>query len=125
MASSLGFDGGLTCALRVTDLDRSIAWYEQTLSCNMLFRLDEIGWCELSTEVARVNIGLSNVEKAGGEGGATLTFGVKDIETARKQLEEKDVRFDGPTQVIEGMVKLATFFDPDDNALMLYQDLQC
>ncbi len=124
MASSLGFDGGLTCALKVTDLDRSLQWYQDVLGFELLYRVDEIGWCELKTEVSNVNVGLSQVETCGGDGNAILTFGVKDIERARKQLEDKSIRFDGPTQTIEGMVKLATFFDPDGNALMLYQDLQ-
>ena len=123
MASPLGFDGGLTCALKVTDLEKSIRWYQDILGFTVLYKVDEISWCELQTEVSRVNVGLSQVEKAGGGGGATLTFGVRDVDAARKQLEDKDVRFDGATQTIEGMVKLATFFDPDSNALMLYQDL--
>jgi hypothetical protein len=33
------------------------------------------------------------------------------------------VRFDGPTREYPGMVKLATFFDPDGNTLMLYESL--
>ncbi len=124
MASNLGYSGGLTCALKVTNLDKSLAWYQDTLGFELLYRVDEIGWCELRTNVDNVNVGLSQVEKCGGDGNAILTFGVKDIEHARKQLEGRDIRFDGPTQVYEGMVKLATFFDPDGNALMLYQDLQ-
>lgn len=124
MASPLGYDGGLTCALKVTDLEKSIRWYQDVLGFKLLYKLDDMGWCELATEVAKVNVGLSQVEKAGGEGGAVLTFGVKDIEVARGQLEAKDVRFDGPTQTIPEMVKLATFYDPDGNALMLYEDLQ-
>ena len=124
MASSLGYDGGLTCALNVTDLEKSLAWYQGVLGFKLLYKMDEMGWCELATSVERVNVGLSQVEEAGGKGGATLTFGVTDIDAARKQLEGQDVRFDGPTQTIEGMVKLATFYDPDGNALMLFQDLQ-
>ncbi len=124
MASSLGFDGGLTCALKVTDLNKSLKWYQDMLGFELLYRMDEMGWCELKTEVSNVNIGLSQVEACGGDGNAILTFGVKNIEHARKQLEGQDVRFDGPTQTMEGMVKLATFFDPDGNALMLFQDLQ-
>ena len=124
MASSLGYDGGLTCALNVTDLDKSLAWYQDVLGFKLLYKMDEMGWCELASCVERVNVGLSQVEEAGGTGGATLTFGVTDIDAARRQLEGNDVRFDGPTQTIEGMVKLATFYDPDGNALMLYQDLQ-
>lgn len=124
MTSGLNYDGGLTCSLRCTDMKRSIQWYQDVLGFKLLYQLDEMGWCELATSVSRVNVGLSQVEKAGGAGGATLTFGVKDIDAARKSLEGRKVRFDGPTQVIEGMVKLATFFDPDDNALMFFQDLQ-
>jgi len=124
MASSLGYNGGLTCALDVADMEKSLAWYQDVLGFKMLYKMDEMGWCELATNIDRVNIGLSQVEDAGGKGGATLTFGVNDIDTARKELEGKNVRFDGPTRTIEGMVKLATFFDPDNNALMLYQELR-
>ena len=118
------FDGGLTCALGVSDLDRSIAWYRDTLGFELLYRAEEMAWCELKTAVARVNLGLSQVEEAGGKGGATLTFGVEDIEAAKAELDEKEVRQDGPIQEIPGLVRLLTFFDPDDNALMLYQELQ-
>jgi predicted enzyme related to lactoylglutathione lyase len=123
MTSPLGYDGGLTCALDVTDLKRSIDWYTGVLGFKLLYSMDEIGWCELETELPGVNVGLSQVEDAGGKGGATLTFGVKDIDAARAKIEGKGVRFDGPTREIEGMVKLATFYDPDGNALMLYQGL--
>jgi predicted enzyme related to lactoylglutathione lyase len=121
--SALGYTPGLTCALNVRDLNRGIAFYRDILGFKLLYQMDEMGWCELETEVPGVNVGLSQVEEAGGKGGATLTFGVSDIERARRQLEAKGVGFDGPTNVIEGMVKLATFYDPDGNALMLYQGL--
>jgi len=121
--SALGYKPNLTCALNVRDLGRAIAFYRDILGFKLLYQVDEMGWCELETEVPGVNIGLSQVEEAGGKGGATLTFGVVDIERARGQLEAKGIRFDGPTNVIEGMVKLATFYDPDGNALMFYQDL--
>ena len=51
-------------------------------------------------------------------------WGVVDIAQARAALEEKQVRFDGDTIEIAGMVKLATFYDPDGNAWMLAQSLQ-
>jgi catechol 2,3-dioxygenase-like lactoylglutathione lyase family enzyme len=121
---ALGFDGGLTCALGVTDLDRSLAWYRDVLGFELLYRLDDIAWCELRTAVERVNVGLSEVEEAGGKGGATLTFGVTDIDTAKAELDSRGVRQDGPIRDIPGLVRLLTFYDPDENALMLYQDLQ-
>lgn len=122
MASPLGFDGGLTAALGVADLDRAIAWYSGVLGFRLLYRMDDMGWCELVTEVPGVNVGLSQVETVEPKGGATLTFGVRDIAAARRRLEDAAVPFDGPTMTIEGMVSLATFYDPDGNKLMLYQD---
>lgn len=122
--SPLGYDGGLTISMSVTDLDRAIAWYEGVLGLTLLYKVDEMGWCELATETPGVNVGLGRSEVAGQAGGATLTFGVTDIEAARKLLEAKGVAFEGPTTVIEGMVKLATFRDPDGNTLMLYQGLE-
>ena len=123
MANTLPFDGGLSCALSVANLDKAIAWYGDVLGFEMIYKLDEMGWCELKSPVARVTVGLSQVEKVEGKGGATLTFGVTDIEAARKQLASRDVRFDGDITTIPDMVKFATFFDPDGNTLMLYQDL--
>lgn len=123
MAASLGFDGGLTCAMGVADLGQAIAWYRDVLGFTLLYQLDDMGWAELQTPVSRVNVGVSQVEKVEPKGGATLTFGVTDIGKTRAALEKRKVRFDGPTHEIPGMVKLATFFDPDGNKLMLYQDL--
>ena len=90
----------------------------------LLYHKQEMGWCELKSPVAGVNVGLSQVEKLPGRGGnAVLTWGVKNLDLAREALEAQGVRFDGESQTLPGMVKLATFFDPDDNCLMLYEDL--
>jgi len=126
MASSLNYDGGLTISFQSADMKRSIAWYQDVLGFKFLYQVDEIGWCELQTEVAggRVNVGFSQVEKPKTGAGAVPTFGVKDIAKSRAILEGKKVKFDGPTHEYPGMVKLATFFDPDGNALMLFEDLQ-
>ncbi len=119
---AIRYDGGLTCALGVTDLDRSIAWYRDILGFELLYRSEDIAWCELKTGVERVNVGLSQVEEAGGRGGATLTFGVEDIEAAKAELDSRSVRQDGPIRDIPELVRLLTFYDPDDNALMLYEE---
>jgi hypothetical protein len=49
---------------------------------------------------------------------------VLDIATARAGLEGAGVPFDGETQVLPGLVKLATFSDPDGNRFMLAESLQ-
>jgi len=50
-------------------------------------------------------------------------FGVDDFSKSRAALEEAGVQFDGDTIEVEGMVKVATFFDPDGNGLMIAEDL--
>ena len=93
---AIDYDGGLTCSMGVADLDRSIAWYQDVLGFTLLYRVDEIAWCELSTGVAKVNVGLGvSARKPGGKGGSTLTFGVTDIEAAKAELDRHGVRQDG------------------------------
>ncbi|MET0308568.1 MAG: VOC family protein [Sphingomonas sp.] len=121
--AAIPYDGGLTCAIHVTDLKRSIPWYRDVLGMTFLYQVDEIAWCEFSSAVANVNVGLSQVESVAAGGGAILTFGVTDIEAAKAALDTAGVRQDGPVQEVPGMVRLLTFYDPDGNALMFYEDL--
>ena len=72
----------------------------------LLYHVEEMAWCELATELKSVNTGLSQVERPNIGLCGKLTWGVKDIDKARANLEAKKVRFDGPTQEIPGMVKL-------------------
>jgi catechol 2,3-dioxygenase-like lactoylglutathione lyase family enzyme len=124
--AKIEWDGGLTCALGVKDLAASIAWYRDVLGFEHMYTVEEIAWCELSTGVARVSVGLSQRENPGGPGGAVLTFGVKEIGAAKAALAAHGVRMDRDGQIehIPGMVKLVTFYDPDGNTLMLYEDRQ-
>ena len=119
---AISYDGGLTCSLGVTDLARSIEWYRTVLGFAHLYTAEDIAWCELKTAVDRVNVGLSERQEAGGTGGATLTFGVTDLDAAKSDLDRMGVRQDGDIIEIPGLVRLLTFFDPDDNALMFYQE---
>jgi CreA protein len=108
----------LTISCGVTNLDAAIAWYREHLGFETIYKLEDMGWCELRTAWNGVSIGLGQSEDPK-VSGATPVFGVKDIEAARSYLEGKGVRFDGETQVIPDMVKLATFYDPDGNPWML------
>ena len=90
----------------------------------MLYRADEIGWCELSTHMAGVNVGLSENREVAQGGGATNVWWVTDIEAAKARLDAHGVRLNGDIQTIPDLVKLLTFYDPDGNAMMLSQSLQ-
>ena len=122
MAGDIKYNGGLTLSLSVSNLDQAIAWYQGVLGFELLYRMDDMGWCELATSVERVNVGLSVTEDLK-PGGATPTFGVDDIRAAREVLQSHDVKLDGDVMTIEGMVSLQTFYDPDGNSLMFFQDL--
>lgn len=120
---TLEYNGNLTCSMQCTSLDRTIDWCAKTLGFKLLYRVDEIAWCEMATPTSGATVGYSQVETPEVKGGATLVWGVKDIDEARKKLEDMKVRFDGETLTFPGMVRLATFFDPDGNKFMLSQEL--
>lgn len=113
----------LTASMAVTDLDRSIAWYRDVLGFQLLYRAEEIGWCELTTHMPGVNVGLSENREVAQGGGATNVWSVSDIDAAKAHMDSHGVRQDGEIQTIPGLVRLLTFFDPDGNAMMLAQSL--
>ena len=121
--SQISWADHMTAALGVSDLERSIAWYHDVLGFELIYKLDDWGWAELRSPLAGVNVGIGQAEELEPRGGATLTFGVADIDAARAYLEAHDVGFDGETTEVPGMVRLATFYDPDGNTFMLAQRL--
>lgn len=115
-------DSTITLALSVRDRHASAEWYRETLGFELIHHIDEAGWSEMRTLTPGVTLGLG--EQAEPAPGNTVpVFGLADIATARAAMEATGIRFDGPTETIEGMVSTATFYDPDGNALMLAQDL--
>jgi catechol 2,3-dioxygenase-like lactoylglutathione lyase family enzyme len=121
------FKPELTLAVTVSDYKKAAEWYTSKLGFQNVYSVDEVGWGEFTSPVTGVTIGLGTArpgETISRDGGATITFGVPDIEAARSELEGKGVPFDGPTDVLPGLVKLATFRDPDGNAFMLAESLQ-
>ncbi|MGH2451321.1 MAG: VOC family protein [Candidatus Limnocylindria bacterium] len=109
-------------SVNVSDLHRSIDWWGEMLGFEPTNRMDDYGWCELATSVEGLSLGLGQVEEVK-PGGTTPTFGVADIDTARRHMESRGVKFDGDTYEIEGQVKLCTFYDPDGNPFMLAEVL--
>ena len=112
----------MTLAISVRDRHASAKWYGDMLGFELIHHIDDAGWSEMRTKTQGVTLGLG--EQAEPAPGNTVpVFGVSDIVSARTALEAAGVRFDGDTEVVEGMVSTATFFDPDGNAMMLAQDL--
>ncbi len=120
--SIVSLDNTITIAMSVRDRHASAQWYGEKLGFTLLHHIDEAGWSELQTKTDGVTLGLGEQAEPA-PGNMVPVFGVSDIDTARENLEATGVKFDGETDVVEGMVSTATFYDPDGNALMLAQDL--
>ncbi|MEP4248336.1 VOC family protein [Tateyamaria sp.] len=118
----ISLDETITISLSVKDRHASATWYESTLGFDTLYHADDAGWSELQTNTTGVTIGLGEHTEPQ-PGNCVPVFGIADLDAARQKLEQANVKFDGETDVVDGMVKTATFYDPDGNALMLAQDL--
>ena len=118
------YNGTITLSSSVKDLDASIAWFKDILGFEEEFKVAEAGWAEVSSPAEGVSIGLDQTDADAAEGsGSVPVFGVVDIDAARAELEAKGVQFAGDTVELPGMVKLATFSDPDGNRYMFAQSL--
>ena len=111
----------LLVQLQVSDLDRSIRFYTETLGFELTERRDDLQFAHIACGVQGLQLGLSaGGPKAPDTGTIVLNFGVQgDIEVARQALTARGVVFDGPTAVIPGKVRLASFKDPDGYRIRL------
>lgn len=116
--NALAFNGQVTLSVGVRDRKAAAAWYAEHLGFEMLYDREDIAWCEMSTPVPGLCVGFADREEPQ-IGGPVPVLGVDDLSRARTRLESAGVRFDGPNIEHDGLVKLATFYDPDGHAWML------
>ena len=109
----------------VTDVDQAAAFYTHQAG----FALDvdyhpadgfRVVQLTAPGSACSVQIGTGLTDAAPGSARGTY-LAVTDIEAAKAELDGKGVRQDGPIRDIPDLVRLLTFYDPDDNALMFYQ----
>jgi predicted enzyme related to lactoylglutathione lyase len=104
----------------VTDLERSTAFYRDTLGLEQTgaggwpeFRLGENAFLYL---LDPTNIG----REFGGPHTAPIALRVPDVEEARRELEGRGIEFVGET-FDTGVCYMAHFADPDGNVFMLHR----
>jgi len=122
MPTGPAYRPSVVAAITVSDFKRALAWFNDVLGFPTEYVVEGMPWGEVRTNVPGLTIGISQSDGAG-PGGAVLTFGVEDIAASRAQLEARGVAFDGPTDELPGMVKLANFHDADGNRYMLAEVL--
>jgi catechol 2,3-dioxygenase-like lactoylglutathione lyase family enzyme len=105
----------------VTDMQRSIAFYGETLGLPRAS--DAEGWPEfqLGENVSLYLVDPTNIGREfEGPHTSSVALRVADVEEARKALEAKGVAFVGET-FDTGVCHMAIFHDPDGNTLMLHR----
>jgi catechol 2,3-dioxygenase-like lactoylglutathione lyase family enzyme len=112
---------GGNATIYVTDMDRSVAFYVETLGLRLAYRAG-VHWASIDAG-AGLTLGLhpagDRTPDPGVNGGVTVGLQVDEaIEPVVASLSARGVVFHGPV-VDEGFLKLAFFTDPDGNALYL------
>jgi CreA protein len=105
----------------VDDFEQAKKFYGDVLGMKKTFEMQT--WAEFVGAEGEASIGVAQNPPVGREPGATIVLKVDDIQAERKRLENKGVKFEGKTEEIPGVVKLATFRDPSGNRLQLAQQL--
>lgn len=114
-------DYAFVMKVNVTDIEKSLEWYEQKLEMKHDPRYDVPGWwAQLKVlGMPRLAWGLNKGKPV--PGSDTPTFVVRNIVKARKELLSRGVAV-GPIEEPGKGVKLAFFSDPDGNQLGLRQN---
>jgi predicted enzyme related to lactoylglutathione lyase len=105
--------------LPVTDMDRAVGFYTDTLGLELRERNDE--WSELELDGQRIGLNGRPEESPEGDGGALIAFAVsEDLEAEVDRLKGEGVSFsDGISDHPWG--RIVPFKDPDGNDLQLFQ----
>lgn len=122
-APQVRYRPSLLVQMRVSDLDRAVRFYQDTLGFELRLRSDTLQWAELTFGMPNVAVGLGAGAEVKGSGSVSLNLGVEDVDAARTALEAKGVKFAGPTMTVPDKVKLAEFSDPDGNRIRLAEAL--
>src|SRR5262245_36465325 len=113
---------GGNASIYVTKMDLAIRFYTETLGLRLITRIDD-EWAELDAGNGMV-VGLHpanppTTATPGTSGAINVEFRVDDsLEVVVDLLSKRGVRFNGPIASYEH-VRLASFVDPDGNALLL------
>ena len=101
--------------LAVSDLDRAVKFYTETLGMELELEIEELRWAKIKTAVSGLTLGLGESKDTQGSGTVSVNLAVPDADRARAMLEGRGVKFQGETTDIPGVVRLADFQDPDGN----------
>jgi len=110
--------------ITVTDVDRAIAFYRDSLGMKLLFQVPNLGFFDCGG----IRLMLSGAEKPGESYSSILYFRVPDIQQAFEALTGRGVPFDRDPHLLARMpdhdLWMAFFRDPDRNVLALMSEVR-
>ena len=110
-------------SVRITDVDRAIAFYRDQLGLTFLFQFPGMAFFNCGG----VRLYLTNPENPAFAGTSIIYFRVGSISAAHAALVAKGVAFDEPPRKIHADDRhelwLASFKDPDGNTLALMSEV--
>lgn len=125
-----GLAKGMSLAcLTVSDLQRAKKFFEEFLGFEITDSNENYNWIEFGNENGSL-IGVGSPppeyqdENCTPGMNAVLSIEVEDINSAKKELEAKGVKFFGEIMEIPGEVKMIMFEDFDKNKFFLTQSLR-
>lgn len=114
---------GFIVKVDVTDLNRSLAWYQDKLGFKVDERYSAGSWRQLTLEdLPNTALGLYLNPDGAGLGGKRATFVVRDIEEVRNRLLRAGVEVD-EIAMLGDWVKLAFLRDPDGNIFGIRENI--
>lgn len=110
-------------SIRITDVDRAIAFYRDQLGLRFLFRFPGMAFFDCGG----VRLYMTNPENPQFAGTSIIYFRVGSIGAAHAALEAKGVAFVEPPRKVHADERhelwLASFLDPDGNTLALMSEV--
>jgi methylmalonyl-CoA/ethylmalonyl-CoA epimerase len=111
-------------ALSVTDIDRAIAFYRDTLGMKLLFQVPNMGFFDCGS----VRLMLSGSQQRAGTSATVVYFRVPEIQQAFSTLKSRNADIEQEPQLVARMpdheLWMAFFRDPDGNLLALMSEVR-
>jgi methylmalonyl-CoA/ethylmalonyl-CoA epimerase len=122
--SSFGLSTIGQIAITVSDVERAIAFYRDTLGIKLLFQVPNLGFFDCGG----VRLMLSGAEKPGEHYSSVIYFRVTDLQEACRELGARGVTLEQEPHMIARMADhdlwMAFFRDPDRNLLGLMSEVK-